>query len=90
MSYTYFSRNGKYRVTAINADARTQIKIYDTKTGRPIALPKLPNGDITGVNISPSEKRMAFYLNGDRSPINLYVYDFAMKKATQALRTAQP
>ena len=68
VSYTYFSRNGKYRVTAINEDARTKIKIYDTATGKLVPLPQLPNGDITGVNISPSEKLMAFYLNGDRSP----------------------
>jgi hypothetical protein len=36
--------------------------------GKLVALPQLPNADITGVNISPSEKLMAFYLNGDRSP----------------------
>ncbi|HEY0728802.1 MAG TPA: hypothetical protein VGD38_12075, partial [Pyrinomonadaceae bacterium] len=67
ISYTYFSRNGKYRVTAINEDARTKIKIYEQATGKLVDLPKLPNADITGVNISPSEKLMAFYLNGDRS-----------------------
>jgi len=83
VSYTYFSRNGKYRVTAVNEDARTKIKVYDTATGKPVELPKLPNADITGVNISPSEKLMAFYLNGDRSPSNLYVYDFSTKKATK-------
>ena len=43
----------------------------------------MPDGDITGINISDSEKLMAFYLNGDRSPGNLYVYDFVTKKATK-------
>ena len=90
ISYTYFSRNGKYRVTAINEDARTRIKIYDQATGKPIALPQLPNGVITGVNISPSEKLMAFYLNGDRSPSNLYVYNFATKKATKLTDSMNP
>jgi dipeptidyl aminopeptidase/acylaminoacyl peptidase len=90
ISYTYFSRNGKYRVTAINEDARTRIKIYDQATGKPIALPQLPNGVITGVNISPSEKLMAFYLNGDRSPSNLYVYNFATKKATKLTESLNP
>ncbi len=87
---TYFSRNGKYRVTVINEDARTVIKIYDTATGKLVQLPKLPDGDITGVNISPSEKRMAFYLNGDRSPANLYVYDFASRKATKLTDSLNP
>ena len=27
--YSYLSRNGKYRVVAINNDARTQMKVYD-------------------------------------------------------------
>jgi dipeptidyl aminopeptidase/acylaminoacyl peptidase len=90
VSYTYFSHNGKYRVTAINEDARTKIKIYDTATNKLVPLPQLPNGDITGVNISPSEKLMAFYLNGDRSPSNLYVYDFATKKATKLTESVNP
>ncbi len=87
---TYFSRNGKYRVTVINQDARTVIKIYNTATGKQVALPKLPDGDITGVTISPSENRMAFYLNGDRSPANLYVYDFATRKATRLTNSLNP
>ncbi|HSL56034.1 MAG TPA: S9 family peptidase [Pyrinomonadaceae bacterium] len=90
VAYTYFSRNGKYRVTAINEDARTKIKIYETATGKLVPLPQLPNADITGVNISPSEKRMAFYLNGDRSPSNLYVYDFVTKKATKLTDSLNP
>lgn len=88
--YTYFSRNGKYRVTAINQDARTVIKIYDTATGKLVPMPKIPEGDITGVNISPSERQMAFYLNGDRSPSNLYMYDFATQKATRLTNSLNP
>jgi dipeptidyl aminopeptidase/acylaminoacyl peptidase len=90
ISYTYFSHNGKYRVTAINEDARTKIEIKDETTGKPVPLPKLPNGDITGVNISPSEKLMAFYLNGDRSPSNLYVYNFSTQKVTRLTDVLSP
>ena len=90
VSYTYFSRNGKYRVVATNEDARTRIKIYDQATGKPVALPQLPNGDITGVNISRSERKMAFYLNGDRSPSDLHVYDFATRKVTKLTSSLNP
>src|SRR6185503_13834328 len=90
ISYTYFSRNGKYRVTAVNEDARTKMKIYDTATNKLVSLPQLPNADITGVNISRSEKLMAFYLNGDRSPSNLYVYDFGTKKVTKLTDSLNP
>ena len=90
ISYTYFSRNGKYRVTAVNEDARTKMKVYNTATGQLVPLPQLPNADITGVSISPSEKLMAFYLNGDRSPSNLYVYDFSTRKATKLTDSLNP
>jgi dipeptidyl aminopeptidase/acylaminoacyl peptidase len=33
---------------------------------------------------------MAFYLNGDRSPANLYVYDFATRKATKLTNSLNP
>lgn len=88
VAFTYFSRNGKYRVVAINEDARTKIKIYDNATGKPVALPAFPAGQITSVNISRSEKLMSFYFTGDNSPSNLYVYDFAtkqMRKLTESL-----
>ena len=87
---TYFSRTGKYRVTAINEDARTVIRVVETATGKPVELPRLPDGDITGVTISPSERLMAFYLNGDRSPSNLYVYDFSTRKATRLTDSLNP
>jgi len=90
VSSTSFSENGKYRVTTINEDARTKVKIYETATGKLVSLPQLPNADITGVTISPSEKLMAFYLNGDRSPSNLYVYDFVTKKATKLTDSLNP
>ena len=90
VSSTSFSENGKYRVTTINEDARTKVKIYENATGKLVSLPQLPNADITGVTISPSEKLMAFYLNGDRSPSNLYVYDFVTKKATKLTDSLNP
>jgi dipeptidyl aminopeptidase/acylaminoacyl peptidase len=72
--YTSFSKHGRFRLTAVNEDARTVIRLHDQKDGKPVALPKLPAADITSVVVSPSEKRLAFYVNGDRSPSNLYVH----------------
>lgn len=88
--YTYFSKNGALRVTGINADGRTAIRLHDVKAGKPLDLPKLPEGDITGVSIGRSEKRMAFLHNGDRSPSNLYVFDFATKKVTRLTDNLNP
>ncbi|PTL84202.1 S9 family peptidase [Vitiosangium sp. GDMCC 1.1324] len=81
--YTYFSRKGGFRITAINEDGRTVVRVHDLKAGKLLELPQLPAGDITSVTISNNEKRMAFYHNGDRSPSNLYIYDFGSKKVSR-------
>jgi dipeptidyl aminopeptidase/acylaminoacyl peptidase len=88
--YTYFSQNGKYRVVAFNEDAQTHMKVYEYATGKPVPLPRLPEGQITSVRISPSERLMAFYFNGDRSPNDLYVYDFASRKVTKLTNSLNP
>ena len=90
IEFTYFSHSGKYRVSGVNQDARTRVKVYDTATGKPIVLPAFPEGDITSVNISRSEKLMTFYFNGSRSPSNLYVYDFATKKVRKLTESLNP
>jgi len=82
--YAYLSRNGKYRVVAINNDARTEIKIYDESNGgKLLEVSGLPEGDITGVNISESEKLMSFYVSSSKSPSNLFVYNFESKESRQ-------
>jgi len=85
--YTTFSWNGKYRVTAINEDGRTIIHLRDGKTGKEVALPRMPEGDITSVSFSRSEKLMSFYASSDRSPSNLYVLDFATGKVARLTDT---
>src|SRR5437762_3274056 len=77
--FVRFSKNGRYRVTGINDDGRTVVHLLDTKTGKEVPLPKLPAGDVTAVRFADGETRLAFYVNGDRSPSNLYVYEFGAK-----------
>ncbi|MGD9584431.1 MAG: alpha/beta fold hydrolase [Lysobacterales bacterium] len=90
VQYSYFSRNGKYRVAAINYDGRTRVFLYDGASGAEIALPELPTGEIRGLVIARSEQRVAFYVNGDRQPNDLYVLDFnsSPKQLTRSLNPA--
>jgi prolyl oligopeptidase len=88
--YVVFSESGRYRVSAINQDARTVLSVHDTRSDAPLALPELPKGDITGVEFSPSETKMAFYVSSDRSPPNLYVLDLASGEHTQLTDTLNP
>jgi len=85
--YTTFSRTGKYRVTAVNRDGQTVVRVVETRTGKPLALPRLPAGEITAVEIADSEKRFAFYASGDRSPTNLYVWNVGDEEARRLTDT---
>ena len=87
---TYFSRDGRFRVTAINQDGSVVVRIVEIVAGegraeeeKPLALPSLPEGEIRGVVFSQSGARMAFYVNGDRSPDNLFVHDFNAEQFQQ-------
>jgi dipeptidyl aminopeptidase/acylaminoacyl peptidase len=88
--YVVFSESGRYRVSAVNDDARTVLSVLDTQSSEPLALPKLPKGDITGVEFSPSEAKMAFYVSSDSAPPNLYVLDLASGEHTQLTDTLNP
>ncbi len=88
--YVYFSEEGRYRVTALNEDAQTVLSILDTETGEDLALPELPDGDVTGVRISRSEERMTFYVNSDTSPSNLYAFDIAAHEHRSLTNTLNP
>ena len=90
VSFVSFSRTGKYRVVATNEDARTRIRVTDVKTNKDVDLPQLPDGDITGVTISDSETKMAFYHNGSRSPANLFVYDFGSRQVAKLTNSLNP
>lgn len=86
--YAYLSHNGKYRVVAVNNDARTEMRIYDESDGgKRLSIEGLPEGDITGVNISISEKVMSFYVSSSKSPSNLFVYNFETREVKQLTNT---
>jgi dipeptidyl aminopeptidase/acylaminoacyl peptidase len=83
-----FSEDGRWLRTAVNADARTIVRVFEAATGREVVLPKLPDGDITGVAFEKGGARLACYVNGDRSPSNLFVVDLgtgAHERLTDAL-----
>jgi len=86
---TDYSRNGRHRVSMVNRDGSIDVRVYDA-SGNPVTLPKLPGGEMRQVTFSESGKLMAFYLNGDRSPNNLYVHDFTSGKTTQLTRSLNP
>ena len=83
-----YSKTGRYRVTGVNVDAQTEIRLQEAETGATVALPELPPGEIRNLRFSNDDAKMAFFLNGDTSPSNLFVLDLegqSLKRHTQAL-----
>ncbi len=88
--YAYLSQSGKYRVMGINNDAKTEIQVLDTEKNKKVKLPKMPDANITSVNISDSENLMTFYVSSSKSPNNLYVYSFKSKKYQKLTDSMNP
>jgi dipeptidyl aminopeptidase/acylaminoacyl peptidase len=91
VSFIGFSPSGKYRFIGVNVDAVTQIRLTDLETGEAIELPDLPQGDIQNIRFSHDDSQMAFFLNADTQPNDLFVLDLAANTArqyTQALNDA--
>jgi dipeptidyl aminopeptidase/acylaminoacyl peptidase len=88
--YVDHSPSGKYRVAAVNADARTEVSITDTASGEIIALPELPPGDLRNLRFAPDESRLALIVNADDSPSNIYVLDLAAGTASPLTQALSP
>jgi dipeptidyl aminopeptidase/acylaminoacyl peptidase len=84
---TGYSRDGRFRITVINADGSIVVRAVEGAEEKKVDLPKLPGGEMRQTAFSPSGRLLAFYVNGDRSPNNLYLHDFKTKKTTQLTRS---
>jgi dipeptidyl aminopeptidase/acylaminoacyl peptidase len=88
VSYSYLSENETYRVTGINEDGKTNVLIVDTKTNKNVEFPEIPDGDIKGVSISPSENLIRLTVGTSKSSNNLYLYNIkekSLKKLTNTM-----
>lgn len=90
VAYVSYSPSGRYRVSALNADAKTELTLLDTQTDRPVALTGLPDGDIGSVRFNDDESRLAFTVASDTSPSDVFVADLATGRATRLTHALNP
>lgn len=89
--YVQYSPSGKYRVWAVNEDARTKLRIKDETSGGMLDTIEIPEGAISNVRFSRDESKIAFLLSSDTSPANVMIADLntgAIKTLTDALNPA--
>lgn len=82
------SQDGTYLAVATNVDGSTRVQLFETATGKEVDLPDFPAGEVRNLRVSPSEDKLAFYLNGDRQPNDLYVLDLAASGEPKQLTTS--
>lgn len=87
--YSYQSENGKYQVIGINEDGKNKLVVRDA-AGKDVAFPAIPDGDVTAVNVSPSEKMMRLSVGTSKSPNDLYTYNFETKELKRLTNNASP
>ncbi len=90
VSYVSYSPDGRYQTVGVNADGSTKVTVTDISTGEVVELPELPSGDLRQVRFAPDNSKMAFYVNADNSPSNLYVYNMDGKPARQLTQALNP
>lgn len=86
----YFSNNDKFLVYSLNKDALTVVKVIDTVTQKEVLIPNMPDGQISSIQVSRSEKMISFLLNSSTSPNNLYVFNLESKKLKKLTHTLSP
>jgi dipeptidyl aminopeptidase/acylaminoacyl peptidase len=84
-----FSRDGRFFHVAINNDARTETKVFETAGMKPVTLPPMGAMDVTGVTFSKDGKLVAFYAES-ATPANLYVFDRTNGKVRQLTQSLNP
>jgi dipeptidyl aminopeptidase/acylaminoacyl peptidase len=88
--YVSYSPSGRYRVSAINRDARTAVTVLDTSSGKPVTLPRLPDGDLVGLRFSRDESQIALSLDGDTAPPDVYSLPLDGGTAQRLTRALNP
>lgn len=90
VSFVFYSPSGRYRVSGLNADAKTELTLLDTTANRPVALSGLPDGDIGNVRFSEDEKTIAFTVSSDTSPSDIFVADLTTGQARRLTHALNP
>jgi dipeptidyl aminopeptidase/acylaminoacyl peptidase len=88
--FVSFSETGRYRVSATNEDARTVVQILDNGSGREIALPGLPAGDLAQIRFSRDESKVALMVSSDTSPSDVYTVDLASGRSARLTEALNP
>jgi len=88
--FVTFSASGRFRVSGINEDARTSIRVVDTAGSTDVVLPGLPRGDLAQIRFSRDESRVALLVSSDTSPSDVYTVDMKARTSVRLTQALNP
>lgn len=88
--FVLHSPSGRYRVSAVNADASTDVTILDTRTNQTVRLTGVPAGDLGGVRFNRDETRIAFTVASDTSPADVFTATLSTGAAARLTHALNP
>jgi dipeptidyl aminopeptidase/acylaminoacyl peptidase len=66
------SRDGRHLLAQFNVDGRDELRLFDARSLKELALPALPAGSIGAATFHPKGGSLAFSVNGARSPSQVF------------------
>jgi dipeptidyl aminopeptidase/acylaminoacyl peptidase len=90
IEFATFSPSGRYCAVGVNDDGRTRVRVVEVAGWTPVALPELPDAEISSVVFSSDEAAVAFYASSSRTPKDLFTCELAGPDARQLTRSLSP
>lgn len=90
VAFVGFSRDGRYRLTSINADAQPEIELVDLRDGSRVDLPSFPDRDLLSVTVARDGSKLSMMAGGDTSPPDLFTRGLRggpLRQLTRALNS---
>ncbi len=84
------SESKRYRAVINDEGESCSLTLYDDSTRKSVPLPSVPQGSVTSAVISKSDRWLAFYVNGDRDPTELYLYDLSSQRLKRLTSNINP
>ena len=78
------SEDGRRLAAVFNVDGRDELRLFDAASGKELARPKIPGGQISGLEWHKKQlNQLAFTLNSPQSPATVLSLDVASGAVTQ-------
>ena len=84
------SESTRYRALISDEKETSSLSLQNSVTHTTVPLPGLPQGTVVSAAISKSDRYLAFYVNGDRDPTELYIYDLSRRQISKLTNNVNP